>query len=286
MNSLDRKRLYVIGLRVRFSAIIAGVKALRQAIVVSGVVLCGAGVVARQAPSRLYTTEQADAGRRTYQTECARCHGAGMQGGIEEPPLAGARFVAKWRNRTAHDLLNFIQTRMPPQSPGSLGEEANIEIVAHILRANGAPSGPERLTSTTDATIGSAATDETPPAPGFPAAGHVQQTTEDRLASTSFEHGFTDAALATADPTPTPAHTGFGALVHETISDFKTFPRRRSTWVILGVGGGLALLAHPADDHLNAHLAGSRAVDRFFAPGKYLGGGAVMFGVPVGLYAI
>lgn len=46
---------------------------------------------------------------------------------------------------------------------------------------------------------------------------------------------------------PEPAHTGFRALIFETASDFNAYPRRQSTWVILGIGGAAAALAHPAD---------------------------------------
>ena len=41
------------------------------------------------------------------------------------------------------------------------------------------------------------------------------------------------------EPHPTPEHTGFRALVSDTGRDFMAFPRRRSTWVILGVGDGI-----------------------------------------------
>src|SRR6266540_3694170 len=72
-----------------------------------------------------------------------------------------------------------------------------------------------------------------------------------------------------AQPPPEPPHTGFSALVHETAANFRAWPRRRSTWVILGVGGAAALLVHPADDSLNARISGSHVVGRVFAPGKY-----------------
>jgi membrane-associated phospholipid phosphatase len=97
-------------------------------------------------------------------------------------------------------------------------------------------------------------------------------------------------ALAWQGPTPTaaphPEHTGFKALLVETGRDFKAFPRRRSTWVILGIGGAAAALVHPFDDTVNARLTGSDAVGRFFAPGKYLGSVYVQAGTAVGLYAI
>jgi membrane-associated phospholipid phosphatase len=104
-------------------------------------------------------------------------------------------------------------------------------------------------------------------------------------------------ALGDADPSPlltqqpaatppTPQHTGFKALLFETGADFKAFPRRTSTWVILGVGAGAAALALPIDDEVNAHLAGSGAVGRFYAPGKYLGSFPVQVGTAAGLYVI
>ena len=59
------------------------------------------------------------------------------------------------------------------------------------------------------------------------------------------------AAQQPADkPPPAPTHTGFKALVFETGSDFNAFPRRRSTWVILAIGGAAAAIAHPVDDEV------------------------------------
>jgi len=85
---------------------------------------------------------------------------------------------------------------------------------------------------------------------------------------------------------PEPTHTGFKALLVETGRDFNAFPRRRSTWVILAIGGAAAAVAHPVDDEVNARLVGSDAVGRFFAPGKYVGSVYVQAGTAVGLYLI
>ncbi|MGB2712924.1 MAG: phosphatase PAP2 family protein [Vicinamibacterales bacterium] len=87
-------------------------------------------------------------------------------------------------------------------------------------------------------------------------------------------------------PHPPPEHTGFKALVYETGSDFKWFPRRPSTWVILGIGGGAAALALPVEDELNSHLAGSTAAGRFFAPGKYIGAFPTQAAVATTLYIV
>lgn len=95
------------------------------------------------------------------------------------------------------------------------------------------------------------------------------------------------AALALRQPAeqhPQPTRTGFKALVFETESDFNAFPRRRSTWVILAIGGAAAALAHPVDDSVNARLVGSDAIGRFFAPGNYIGAAYTQAGVAVGLY--
>ena len=94
------------------------------------------------------------------------------------------------------------------------------------------------------------------------------------------------AAAQGPEPNPTPAHTGFRALVSETWGDFKMFPRRKSTWVILGIGAGGALLAHPADDNLNAHLVGKKSADRLWKAGNIVGSAPTQIGVSVGLYVI
>ena len=85
---------------------------------------------------------------------------------------------------------------------------------------------------------------------------------------------------------PTPEHTGWATLGRDVWGDFKAFPRRRSTWVILGIGAGSALLAHPIDDDVNAHLVGRRSAKWFWAPGKYLGAAYTQAGVSIGLYLI
>ncbi|WP_157899234.1 phosphatase PAP2 family protein [Luteitalea pratensis] len=94
--------------------------------------------------------------------------------------------------------------------------------------------------------------------------------------------------LSEQDPQkpPTPPSTGIKAVFRETWRDFKAFPRRKSTWVILAVTGGAAAAAHPLDDDVNAKLGGSDAAANFFAPGKWIGAVYVQAGVAVGLYVI
>jgi len=138
---------------------------------------------------------------------------------------------------------------------------------------------------------------------GLPTVARAQQPIED-FSSALIGNAFSDIVLndlagtaETPDQTapaipqgpeahPTPTHTGLGALVTDTWSDFKSFPRRKSTWVILGVGAGAALLAHPADDNLNARLVGKKSADRFWKAGNIIGAAPTQIGVSVGLYVI
>jgi membrane-associated phospholipid phosphatase len=91
-------------------------------------------------------------------------------------------------------------------------------------------------------------------------------------------------AQATVPP-PTPEHTGLAALATETWNDFKSFPRRESTWVILAVGGAAALAVHPADQAVTEHLSQSEAAAAFWAPGKYIGGVGMVV-APVAIYVL
>ena len=94
------------------------------------------------------------------------------------------------------------------------------------------------------------------------------------------------ALLQQAAPPPQPQHTGFKALVFGTAADFKSFPQRRTTWVILAIGGGMAALVHPLDEELNDRLRSSSTARRIFAPGKYIGSAPVQVGIATGLYLI
>ena len=69
-------------------------------------------------------------------------------------------------------------------------------------------------------------------------------------------------------------------------SDFAAFPRRRSTWVLLGIGGAAAAIAYPFDTEVNQELQESDTLGKVMKPGKYLGNGWVQAGAAVGLYTV
>jgi PAP2 superfamily protein len=80
-----------------------------------------------------------------------------------------------------------------------------------------------------------------------------------------------------------PQHTGLTTLVRDTVHDYAWFPRRESTWIILGVGGGLAAALHPLDDDVNARLVSSGSADKIWKAGNIIGG-PVIYIAPVALY--
>jgi len=70
------------------------------------------------------------------------------------------------------------------------------------------------------------------------------------------------AALPPAQATPnsealsTPEHTGWATVARDAAHDLAAFPRRKSTWTILGIGGVAALATHPADHYVERHAVG------------------------------
>ena len=93
-----------------------------------------------------YSAEQAARGASAYATSCSGCHGENLTGGAYSAALAGDRFVSGLRGKPVRELYSRIITTMPPSNPGSLQERQVLDIVAHILKANGFPAGPRAVT--------------------------------------------------------------------------------------------------------------------------------------------
>ncbi len=88
------------------------------------------------------------------------------------------------------------------------------------------------------------------------------------------------------DEAPKHVSTGWRALFKDTVRDVKSLPRRRSTWVILGIGGGAAFASSFADDYIQEHIVGNANADRFFSLGQWLGSSYAMAASSVGLWAV
>ena len=90
------------------------------------------------------------------------------------------------------------------------------------------------------------------------------------------------------DEAPPPPHgsTGWASLVKDSAGDFVAFPRRHSTWAILGIGAAAALATHPADHYVETHIVGNDTANRVFSLGQWVGSTYVQVGSAVGLWAI
>src|SRR5262245_25278329 len=85
---------------------------------------------------------------------------------------------------------------------------------------------------------------------------------------------------------PKHVSTGWAALFKDSAGDFKHFPMRQSTWVILGIGGASALATHPFDDKVQQQIVGNETADKFFSLGQWVGSSYVMAASSVGLWAV
>jgi S-disulfanyl-L-cysteine oxidoreductase SoxD len=99
----------------------------------------------------IYTEDQAKRGDQDYQKECAKCHGAQMEGKGRTPPLGGAEFTAYWDGMTVGLLFETMQSAMPADRPGQLSMEENADILAYLLKSNTFPSGGKELAGDVDA---------------------------------------------------------------------------------------------------------------------------------------
>ena len=116
---------------------------------VTGSLAVGEDAAAVPVSSGVYTDEQADLGRQAYALRCASCHGADLEGGFGPrlAPLDPFQFALSPLARP----FAFMRSQMPFGAPGTLDDEVYPWILAHILRQNGYPSGPEPLPLDVDA---------------------------------------------------------------------------------------------------------------------------------------
>jgi mono/diheme cytochrome c family protein len=101
----------------------------------------------------IYTDLQADRGEREYGRTCAHCHGLALEGdGAHEiPTLVSDPFIRRWRGKPVQALFDSLMRSMPADDRGSLTPRATADMIAYLLRANGAPSGEIPLPSERDA---------------------------------------------------------------------------------------------------------------------------------------
>jgi mono/diheme cytochrome c family protein len=93
----------------------------------------------------VYTDAQADHGKERFTSVCRRCHNDDLGGSERGPALRGERFMMNWELQAINRLFSKIRDTMPPDSPSSLSDDDYVDVVSHILRANGYPAGRDTL---------------------------------------------------------------------------------------------------------------------------------------------
>jgi mono/diheme cytochrome c family protein len=93
----------------------------------------------------VFTAAQAERGRAALlQNGCNGCHGAELQGD-RGPSLKGDRFIAAWENGSVNRLFGKIRDTMPPLNAEQVPANTKLDMIAHLLQANGFPAGSAEL---------------------------------------------------------------------------------------------------------------------------------------------
>jgi S-disulfanyl-L-cysteine oxidoreductase SoxD len=87
----------------------------------------------------VYSEAQASRGQVEYDNHCARCHREDLAG--YNSILKGARFLQNYRETSLDILFDKTKTTMPRGAAGTLSDNAYLDIVAYVLKANEFPVG-------------------------------------------------------------------------------------------------------------------------------------------------
>lgn len=89
----------------------------------------------------VFTAAQVARGQAVYARACAACHLDNMRGDAVSPPLLGPGFVDRYAGSSLHDMVTALRSSMPQNAPDSLGDQAYVDLVAYLFKANGGPEG-------------------------------------------------------------------------------------------------------------------------------------------------
>lgn len=130
--------------------------------------------MAAAAPA-VFTAAQARAGKAAYESSCALCHRARLQGrtgapgelpdvntlpanmletidqsGGQVPPLAGATFMAQWGGKSTREFAQRVASAVGAFPPKDKREDSYLLLAAYFLKMNGGRAGGRQLTAQTD----------------------------------------------------------------------------------------------------------------------------------------
>ena len=107
----------------------------------------------------IVSQEQAVRGMSVFTKTCVECH--------TKTDVTGADFKIKWHGRAVYDLFDVIRTTMPDDKPGSMPPDQYIDVIAYLLRINGASSGGAVLVATDTAALKKAKIEIQVPSPNI-----------------------------------------------------------------------------------------------------------------------
>ena len=90
-------------------------------------------------PTAIFTSDQAQRGRVTFDETCSACH--------TTAEFRGRSFQSNWGRRTAYSFFRTIRSTMPDDNPGGLEEQAYLDVVSYVLSINGHDAGSAELTA-------------------------------------------------------------------------------------------------------------------------------------------
>lgn len=165
------------------------IRRLMLMVLTSGVtVMCSADQPRTSDPApRVFTAQQARAGKIAYESSCGLCHQFNMKGrtgapgelpevnslpenmiktidqnGDQVPPLVGPRFMAHWGAKSTKEYVARVATAIMGFPPKTVGSETSLDLTAYFLQMNGARPGKIPLGAQTNVTLFSA-TGQAPP---------------------------------------------------------------------------------------------------------------------------
>jgi hypothetical protein len=155
----------------------------QKALLFAAILGSGLFVLAGQQPAQtsVFTSAQAEAGRKSYENTCGRCHTYSLHGRKGEagelppvsslsdadqkfignpnyvPPLAGEAFLNRWGEKTVAQLIDRFQITVsdPSFKFKDIDDDTTVNITAYVLQVNGAKAGAQPLTRTTRVVVNS-----------------------------------------------------------------------------------------------------------------------------------
>jgi PQQ-dependent dehydrogenase (s-GDH family) len=93
----------------------------------------------------MFTTGQAERGKRVYDSNCVSCHGPNLVNAQYGTPLSGQYFADHWTGKTVLELYTKTRDTMPPSRPATFDDQTYADLVAYILNGNAQVPGGSDL---------------------------------------------------------------------------------------------------------------------------------------------